>query len=120
MNQRVFCVTRQSKMKISIKNPFLLPVLMIVLGSLLADQGTAQTFTNLYTFTGGSDGAKPFAGLVLSSNRLYGTTFYGGDSGLGNVFAINVDGTGFRSLYSFTGTSDGAGPHGALIVSGNT
>ncbi len=48
----------------------------------------------------------------------------------GTVFAVNTDGTGFTTLHSFTGTirsvtgfdtnSDGAGPQGGLILSGNT
>src|SRR5206468_8522192 len=83
-------------------------------------------FTNLHTFTGGSDGAIPFAGLItnLSGNTLYGTTRYGGPSGYGNVFAVNTDGTGFTTLYSFTATSpsintDAAVPSG-LVLSGST
>ena len=28
---------------------------------------------------------------------------YGGSSGNGTVFAVNTDGTGFTTLYSFTG-----------------
>ena len=37
-------------------------------------------FTNLYNFTGGSDGGGPTCGLALSSNTLYGTTYYHGGS----------------------------------------
>jgi len=77
-------------------------------------------FTNLYNFTGGSDGANPSAGLVLSGGTLYGTTPYGGNSGNGTVFAVNTDGTGFTNLYHFTGGSDGANPYAGLILSGNT
>jgi uncharacterized repeat protein (TIGR03803 family) len=67
-----------------------------------------------------SDGASPYAGLILSGNTLYGTTFYGGTSGYGTVFAINTDGTGFTTLYSFTQGSDGCCPKAVLILSGNT
>jgi uncharacterized repeat protein (TIGR03803 family) len=84
-------------------------------------------FTNLYSFTGGSDGDAPEAGLVLSGNMLYGTTYGGGDSGFGAVFAVNTDGTGFTTLYSFTTApccpyinSDGAFPEAGLVLSGNT
>jgi uncharacterized repeat protein (TIGR03803 family) len=41
--------------------------------------------------------------LVLLSNTLYGTAFYGGSSGKGTVFAIQTDGTGFTNLHSFNG-----------------
>ncbi len=85
-------------------------------------------FTNLYTFTAtpgdpytNSDGANPYAGLILSGNTLYGTAQDGGSAGAGNgtVFAVNTDGTGFRNLHSFT-YSDGAFPDAGLILSGNT
>src|SRR6202522_4277443 len=37
-------------------------------------------FTVIWNFSGGSNGADPEAGLVLSGNTLYGTTFSGGSS----------------------------------------
>ena len=95
-------------MKTHIKNLFLLPALAAGLGLILAGQATAQTFTTLYSFTGGSDGAQPLAGLILSSNILYGTASGGVNPGKGTVFALSTDGTGFTTLYSFTGGSDGA------------
>ncbi len=67
-------------------------------------------FTNLHSFTGGSSGANPYAGLILLGNTLYGTTTVGGSSGFGAVFSVNTDGTGFTNLHSFTG-SDGANPY---------
>src|SRR5436189_3020850 len=80
----------------------------------------AQTFRTLYNFTGSSDGAQPFAGLILSSNTLFGTTALGGNLDDGTVFTINSDGGGFRSLYSFNGFSDGFYSHSSLLPSGNT
>ena len=84
-------------------------------------------FTRLYAFTGRTDGANPYAGLILSSNTLYGTTPFGGSSGYGNVFAVSTNGTGFTNLYSFTAlnptystNTDGAYPLAGLILSGNT
>ena len=45
--------------------------------------------TVLYSFTGGSDGASPVAGLVRDgSGNLYGTTKYGGTYGAGVVFKL--------------------------------
>jgi uncharacterized repeat protein (TIGR03803 family) len=79
-----------------------------------------QAFTNLYNFTGGSDGGWPAADLVLSGQTLYGTTEDGGISNHGTIFAVNTDGTGFTNLYSFTGSSDGAAPQAGLFLSGGT
>ncbi len=85
------------------------------------------SFTTLHSFTGGSDGAEPLAGLILSGNTLYGTANRGGSSSNGTVFALNTDGSGFTTLYNFMAQSasnpprntDGGGPNG-LILSGNT
>lgn len=74
-----------------------------------------------------SDGANPHAGLVLSSNILYGTAQNGGASGNGTVFKINTDGNGFAVLHSFTPrdlpppytNGDGAFPSSGLVLSGD-
>jgi uncharacterized repeat protein (TIGR03803 family) len=58
--------------------------------------------------------------LLLAGNTLYGEAYYGGSWGYGTVFALNTDGTGFRILHTFTSGSDGSGPTGGLIFSGNT
>jgi uncharacterized repeat protein (TIGR03803 family) len=100
-------------------------------GTVFAVNINGTGFTNLHTFTAmnpnNSDGALPQAGLILSGNTLYGTTYWGGTTGNGTVFAVNTNGTGFTTLYSFTaddnyyGTnSDGAEPYARLILSGNT
>lgn len=77
-------------------------------------------FVNLHNFAGGDGGAAPAAGLVLSSNALYGTTKSGGSSGFGTIFKINTDGSDFQVLYSFTGGDDGAYPVSKLVISSNT
>jgi len=122
-------------MKTYINNLFLPPALIAGFGLMLAGRVAAQTFTTLYSFTApvghpqiNSDGANPYAALVLSATTLYGTAIIGGSSGSGTVFALNTDGTGFTNLYSFTATSgtypydnsDGSRPHAGLILSGNT
>jgi len=94
----------------------------------LATDGSV--FTSPYSFTGGSDGANPDAGLILSNDTLYGTASAGGGSSHGTVFAVNTNGSSFSSLHSFTATandsfgfytnSDGAYPLAELILSGNT
>ncbi|MBI3850934.1 MAG: hypothetical protein HY298_11760 [Verrucomicrobia bacterium] len=97
-------------------------------GTVFAVHTDGTGFTNLYDFTGGSDGAIPQAGLILSGTTLYGTAIYGGSSDNGTVFAVNTDGTGFTNLHSFTAisgswpeltNSDGAHPSAGLLLSGN-
>ena len=89
-------------------------------GAVFAVNTNGLGFTNLYSFVGGNDGSGPHAGLALSGNTLYGTTSGGGTATNGTLFAINTDGSGYASLYSFSGGSDGSDPQADLIVSGNT
>ena len=95
-------------------------------GTVFAVNTDGTGFTILHSFTGGSDGATPWAGLTLSGNTLYGTTYYGGDSSNGTVFAVNTDGTGYTILHSFTAHDasniniDGAYPNAGLILLDNT
>jgi uncharacterized repeat protein (TIGR03803 family) len=75
--------------------------------------------TTLYSFNG-TDGARPYAGLVQATDgNLYGTTYEGGGTnndcmnGCGTVFKITPSGT-FTTLHSFN-FSDGYLPDGGLI-----
>jgi uncharacterized repeat protein (TIGR03803 family) len=89
-------------------------------GTVFAVHTDGTGFTTLHNFTGGDDGYGPRAGLILSSNTLYGTAAEGGSPGDGTVFAVHTDGTGFTTLHNFTGGSDGFLPVAGLILSGNT
>jgi uncharacterized repeat protein (TIGR03803 family) len=76
----------------------------------------------LYTFTGGSDGGSPVAGLIFDqAGNLYGTTEFGGNLncqyGCGVVFELTPDSDGSWTesvLYSFTGGTDGSQPFAGL------
>jgi len=107
-------------MRTHVKNRVRLLTLITGVALTQHGQATAQSFTNLYGFTGAGDGANPWGGLVLSHNTLYGTSYAGGSASSGIVFAINIDGSGFTNLYDFTGQADGANPYAALLLSGNT
>jgi len=95
--------------------------------ALITQSAQAQTFSVLYTFTGGSDGASPYAGVTLDrAANLYGTAtlggsqncYFGGDSGCGTVFKLSHKGTGwiFSLLYGFTGGSDGWWPFTSVTL----
>lgn len=88
---------------------------MVVL--MLTAFAPAQTFTDLYSFTGGSDGGDPVAALVQdTSGNLYGTTVYGGPANYGVVFEVTTSGTE-TVLHSFTGGStDGADSYAPLLL----
>ena len=72
-----------------------------------------QTVQILYAFSG-TDGAIPLDGLVLADDgNFYGTTYYGGDGGNGNVFRISPEGV-YTNLHSFQDTPDGSYPVSGL------
>jgi len=86
-------------------------------------------FTNLFNFNQGSTdphtgrwtnntGSEPNPGLVLISNTLYGTTFYGGPVLAGSVFKINTDGSGFAIVHDFDDI-DGQGVQHGLVLNPN-
>jgi len=69
----------------------------------------------LYSFTNGTDGAMPVAGLVQGSDgNFYGAASGGGTHFMGTLFEISPAGQ-FTPLYSFAGPSDGANPLAALV-----
>jgi len=74
----------------------------------------------LYSFTGGSDGQQPWAGVVRDqSGNLYGVATFAGDnqncgpSGCGTIFKLTPEGT-FNVLYNFD-WDHGANPASDLI-----
>lgn len=51
------------------------------------DSNGSWTETVLHRFSGGRDGAVPLSGLVSdAAGNLYGSTYYGGENGLGVIF----------------------------------
>ena len=80
----------------------------------------ASGYLVLHHFTGMSaDGSAPSAALIEASDgKLYGTTQYGGSNGVGTVFTLSKDGSGYMVLRSFTNSSgDGRCPSAALVES---
>ncbi len=72
-----------------------------------------------------TDGASPYAALILSDGYLYGTALGGGTNQNGALFKLDTNGLNFAVLHTFSarvsGTnSDGASPRSALSRSANT
>ncbi len=85
---------------------------------ILTQSAQAQTPTVLYTFTGGADGAWPYAGLTMDrAGNLYGTAQGGGSKGAGTVFKLTRKNSNWimNPLYSFQGGNDGAVPVARVI-----
>ncbi len=89
----------------------------------------AQTFSVIYSFPGGSLGARPYAGVTIDrAGNLYGTTLAGGRAscnpdgiaGCGTVYKLTQKNSQwvFGQLYSFAGGTDGAVPYLSRVVVG--
>ena len=74
--------------------------------------------TVLHTFTGGADGAYPYAPLTFGPDgSLYGATILGGAYGYGNIYQLTRSAGGAwqeRVLHQFTNGSDGASPQSGV------
>ena len=87
-------------------------------GTVYSINTDGSNYQIVHTFLGGaSDGATPYTELTQVGSLLYGTTTAGGSANLGTAFSMNLDGSNFQVLYSFS--SNGFyGPSSQLIVVG--
>ena len=75
-------------------------------------------YEEVYLFTGGDDGSRPLAGLLLGSDgNLYGTTSQGGAEGNGTVFRYDPVADTLTTLCTFggLGSGDASFPFAKLI-----
>jgi uncharacterized repeat protein (TIGR03803 family) len=73
----------------------------------------------LFSFTGGTVGLSPSAGVIFQGGILYGTTGAGGTSNFGTLFSYNLSTNTLTTLYSFRGQpTDGQFPTAGLIFQG--
>jgi uncharacterized repeat protein (TIGR03803 family) len=81
--------------------------------------GGRWSYSDLYDFTGGSDGGTPMSSLTLKSGPFYGTTEAGGATGFGTVYSLTppaAPGSPWTEavLYNFLGGTDGLEPEGGV------
>jgi len=77
------------------------------------------TETVLYSFTGGTDGGMPFAGVIEdAAGNLYGTTFNGGDPSSMTGVVYKLDTSGAETvLHAFPyAKTDGCYPRAGLLL----
>jgi uncharacterized repeat protein (TIGR03803 family) len=96
--------------------------LLFALLAVLTPAAQAQyTFKVLHNFSGGQDGATPYAGVTMDgAGNLYGTAWVGG-IGAGTVYQLKLKNSSFvfNPLFSFDG-SDGANPRARVIFGPNS
>src|SRR6218665_495758 len=76
-------------------------------------------YTKLLDFNDAVSGSFPQRAALLPVGAfLYGTTQLGGANGMGTVYKIKPDGTGYQKLFDFDGTASGKWPHSSLVSDG--
>ncbi len=93
-------------------------------GTIFSVNTNGSGFTLLHNFNSSdpSDGANPYAPLILSGSTFYGTTETGGANNVGTIFSINTNGSGFTLLHSFNSSdpADGTYSDAPLTLSNST
>lgn len=79
---------------------------------------SAGDFEIIHQFDG-VDGAVPYGSVIYSGGKLYGTTFKTSSiTKLGTVYALDIDGSNFDVLKSFTDSSEGEQVYNGLTLYG--
>jgi len=89
----------------------------------LTNSGGTWNFAVIHSFTGGSDGWGPGAGVTVDSQgRVFGMTPVGGSNNAGVIYQLKSDSSGNwreKIIHSFTGGKDGlGGSAGRLLPDG--
>jgi uncharacterized repeat protein (TIGR03803 family) len=77
-------------------------------------------YTKLLDFAGTTNGSYPRGSLISDGTSLYGMTPNGGTNGIGTLFKIMPNGTGYAKLLDFAGATNGRNPRGSLIYDGTS
>lgn len=88
-------------------------------GSVFSINTDGTNYTTIFNFDGLNGQQPGYGALVESNGVLYGTTLYGGTGGLGVLFSIHSDGSGYNKLIDFN-TVNGSMPFSSLVLSGST
>ena len=77
------------------------------------------TITIVHSFNSSTEGYSPSGPVMQGSDgRLYGTTHWGGTNGLGTVYRVSTNGSGFFTLHQFQNsamTKEGDYPNSGLV-----
>ena len=82
-------------------------------GTVFEVSADGSFFTNIYNFSGGTNGANPTGALISGRDgNFYGTAYNGGVSNWGTIFQLSTDGT--YTVLGLLGGTNGAHPDTAL------
>jgi uncharacterized repeat protein (TIGR03803 family) len=85
-------------------------------GCVFSVDTNGKGYIDLHDFNTGATGQNSNGSLILSGGKLFGTTYFGGANGDGNIFSIDTNGNNYKDLFDFNG-ANGENPHGNLTSS---
>jgi uncharacterized repeat protein (TIGR03803 family) len=88
-------------------------------GSIFKVRKDGGGYQVLHDFACGVNGKAPASTPTLDgAGTMYGTTFVGGSGGLGTIYSMKTDGTGFKVLHDFGNGTEGSLPQATLTFDG--
>jgi uncharacterized repeat protein (TIGR03803 family) len=84
-------------------------------GTIFSFDPASGVLTKLASLSNGSPDIWPWGPLINVNGKLYGMVTEGGDNDNGGVFEFDPQTANLRTLYSFSGGSDGYLPTGGLV-----
>jgi uncharacterized repeat protein (TIGR03803 family) len=89
-------------------------------GTIFKIKSDGTGYALLYNFGTATNGRLPYGSLISDGTSLYGMASAGGTYGVGTIFKLNFDGTGFTKLLDFNPntTLTGYSPNDSLISDG--
>ncbi len=105
----------------------LIVVTVTAVFAIMLAAGAHAQINVLHEFGGGTnDGAAPkYSTPIIYNGNLYSMTsaggYYEGPNGVGVIYRIGIDGTGYKNIHNFEGwPGEGKAPEGSLIRDGST
>ncbi len=90
------------------------------LGVIIKMDMDSNNITYIHEFCyGDSIGYRPYGSLLLSNDTLYGVITNGGTYGMGAIFKLKTDGSGFNKIFDFKDTTTGIKPESPLVLHNN-
>ncbi|HMQ67692.1 MAG TPA: T9SS type A sorting domain-containing protein [Ignavibacteria bacterium] len=87
-------------------------------GSVFKIKPDGSDYSIILNISGGLNGENIYGSLILDGTYLYGMTELGGSNGVGTIFKIITDGTGYLKLFDFQSVLSGSVPLGSLYLDG--
>jgi uncharacterized repeat protein (TIGR03803 family) len=88
------------------------------MGTIFKIKPDGTGYVKVYDFGFATNGSYPRSSLFYDGTFLFGMTPNGGTNGMGTIYKIKPDGTGYLKLLDFAGVLNGSGSSGPLISDG--